>query len=76
MFWSDIFPSLREEKRRSNLIHPKERHIWVQVSILHKTEEAILIDNGTKARVVFLSSETRNHRLFHHLSSLNRPSSS
>ncbi len=30
------------------LIHPKPRHIWVQIRILHETDKAILIDNGMK----------------------------
>lgn len=55
MFWPDIFPSLRETKRRSNLnvgvvisIHPKERYIWVQVRIPQETYKAVLVDNGVK----------------------------
>ena len=48
MFWPDIFPSLREAKRRSNLMCPKEKYIWVQIRILHETEKAILVDNGMK----------------------------
>ena len=39
MFWSLSF---------YRLMHLKERHIWVQVRILHETEKAILIDNGMK----------------------------
>jgi len=30
-----------------NLINP-EKYIWAQVRILHETDKAILIDNGTK----------------------------
>ena len=59
MFWLDICPSLRGTKsavchcepvegRRGNLIHPKERYIWVQVRILHETDKAALVDNGMK----------------------------
>ncbi len=31
-----------------NLLYPKEKYIRVQVRILHETDKAILIDNGTK----------------------------
>ena len=31
-----------------NIIYPKERHIWVQVRIIHETNKAILIYNGRK----------------------------
>jgi len=55
MFWSNILLSLREvlttkqsQSRYSKFIYPKERYIWAQVRILHETEKAILIDNGTK----------------------------
>ena len=30
------------------LLYPKERHIWVQVRILHETKKAILVYNGQK----------------------------
>ncbi|MCK4419667.1 hypothetical protein KAV79_07655, partial [Candidatus Aerophobetes bacterium] len=43
-----LVPSASEGTRRSNLIHPKGKCIWVQVRILHETEKAILIDNGRK----------------------------
>jgi len=55
MSWLDIFLSLREalatkqsQGGYSNLLYPKEKYIWVQVRILHETDKAILIDNGTK----------------------------
>jgi len=32
----------------SNLLYPKEKYIWARVRILHETDKAILIDNGTK----------------------------
>ena len=31
-----------------NLIYPKENYIWAQIRILHETDKAILVDNGTK----------------------------
>ncbi|GAI43048.1 unnamed protein product, partial [marine sediment metagenome] len=31
-----------------NLIHPNERYIWTQVRILHKTDKAVLVNNGIK----------------------------
>ncbi len=30
------------------LIHPKSRHTWAQVRILHETDKAILVDNGMR----------------------------
>ena len=30
------------------LMHPKERHIWVKIRILHETHKAVLVDNGMK----------------------------
>jgi len=39
MFWP---PSIYR------LMHAKERYIWVQVRILHETDKAVLVDNGTK----------------------------
>ena len=36
------------EGKRGNLIHPKKRYIWIQVRILHETDEAILVDNGMR----------------------------
>jgi len=30
------------------LVYPKEKYTWAQVTILHETEKAILIDNGMK----------------------------
>lgn len=30
------------------LMHPKERHIWAQVRILHETEKAISADNDIR----------------------------
>ncbi|GAH85883.1 unnamed protein product [marine sediment metagenome] len=32
----------------SNLLYPKEKYIWSRVRILHETDKAILVDNGTK----------------------------
>jgi len=34
-----------------NLLYPKEKYIWARVLILHETDKAILIDNGTKVWV-------------------------
>ncbi len=55
MSWPDIFLSLREasatkqsQSGYSNLLYPKEKCIWARVRILHETDKAILIDNGTK----------------------------
>jgi len=55
MFWSDIFLSLREalatkqsQSGYSNLLYPKEKYVWARVRILHETDKAIVIDNGTK----------------------------
>jgi len=55
MFWLNIFLSLREAKRRSNLkaykaisYIPKKRYIWTQIRILHRADKAILVDNGMK----------------------------
>jgi len=31
-----------------NLLSPKEKYLWVQVRILHETDKAILVDNGTR----------------------------
>ena len=31
-----------------NLLYAKEKYIWARVRILHETDKAILIDNGTK----------------------------
>jgi len=30
------------------LMYPKGKYIWAQVRILHGTEKAILVDNGTR----------------------------
>jgi len=43
------------------LTHPKERHIWVKIRILHETEKAILIDNGM--RIWIPKSRIRKIRL-------------
>ncbi len=53
MFCPNIFLSLREatkqsQSRQSNLMHPKERYIWTQVRILHRTGNSALVDNGMK----------------------------
>ena len=55
MFWSDIFLLLREalatkqsQSGYSNLLYPKEKHVWARVRILHETDKAILVDNGIK----------------------------
>jgi len=39
MFWPLSIYGLR---------YLKERYIWVQVRILHETDKAVLVDNGTK----------------------------
>jgi len=31
-----------------NLLSPTEKYVWVQVRILHETDKAILVDNGTR----------------------------
>ena len=31
-----------------DLLYPKEEYIWARVRILHETDKAILVDNGTK----------------------------
>lgn len=31
-----------------NLVSPTEKYVWVQVRILHETDKAILVDNGTR----------------------------
>ncbi len=43
------------------LMHPKERYIWVQIRIIHETDKAILVDNGTK--IWILKSRIRRIRL-------------
>jgi len=55
MFGVNIFLSLREAKRRSNLkaykaisYIPKKRYIWAQIRILHETDKTILVDNDMK----------------------------
>ncbi len=30
------------------LLYPGERHIWVQVRIIHETKKALLVDNGRR----------------------------
>lgn len=30
------------------LIYPKEKCVWAKVRILHETDKAILVDNGSK----------------------------
>ncbi|GAI12782.1 unnamed protein product [marine sediment metagenome] len=30
------------------LMHPEERYVWIQARILHETNKAVLVDNGTK----------------------------
>lgn len=32
-----------------NVIYPKEKRVWAQVRIIHETDKAVLIDNGTKS---------------------------
>ena len=70
MFWLDIFPSLRRtkssvchcepsESRRGNLMYPKEKCIRAQIRILHETDKAILVDNGTKTWI----PKPRIHRI-------------
>jgi len=59
MFWPDIVPSLREAKRRSNLVYSKERYIWTQIRILHETDKAVLVDNGAKIWI----PKSRIHRI-------------
>ena len=29
-------------------MHPRERYIWAQISILYETDKALLVDNGMK----------------------------
>lgn len=31
-----------------SLLYPIEKYVWARVRILHETDKAILIDNGTK----------------------------
>ena len=30
------------------IIYPEEKHVWAQIRILHETEKAILVDNGSR----------------------------
>ncbi len=41
------------------LMHPKEIYIWAQVRILHETDKAIFVDNGTKIWI----PKSRIHRI-------------
>jgi len=31
-----------------NFLGPKEKCVWAQIRILHETDKAILVDNGTR----------------------------
>ena len=52
MFWSiSIY----------RLMYPKEKYIWAQIRILHETDKAVLVDNGT--RIWIPKSRIRRIRL-------------
>ena len=43
------------------LMHPKERYVWARIRILHETNKAVLVDNGT--RIWIPKSQTYRIRL-------------
>jgi len=43
------------------LMYPKEKYIWAQIRILHETDKAILVDNGTRTWIP--KSQIRRIRL-------------
>ena len=66
MFWPNIFLSLRgalatkqSQSGYGKFVYPREKYVWAQVRILHETDKAILVTNGTKIWI----TKSRIHRI-------------